>query len=170
MHETPEDLAALQALLDRSHEQGGPHYRSIVTDERRLTAEQIVERLQGMCLVVVATVTADGRPITGPYDGVFYRGAFHFGSSPESVRFRHLRQRPQVSVTHLPGEHLCVTVHGRAEFLDMAAPDQEGFRQALRDIYSPRYGDEWLESMLREGAAYVRVQADRIVTFNGEGL
>ena len=39
-----------------------------------------------MCLLVVATVTADGRPIAGPVDGIFYRGAFHFGTSPDAIR------------------------------------------------------------------------------------
>ena len=103
MHETPEDIARLQDLLDRSYAAGGPHLRSTITPERRLGAAELVERLQGMRLLVVATVTADGRPLTGPVDGIFYRGAFHFGSAPESIRLRHLRARPQVSATHLPG-------------------------------------------------------------------
>ena len=55
-----DDLAWLQELLDRSHAAGGPHLRSIITPERRLTAATLAERLQGMCLLVVATVTADG--------------------------------------------------------------------------------------------------------------
>ena len=44
-----------------------------------------------MRLLALATVTADGRPIVGPVDGIFYRGAFWFGSAPDSVRFRHIR-------------------------------------------------------------------------------
>ena len=47
-----------------------------------------------MCLLALATVTADGRPIVGPVDGIFYRGSFHFGSAPDSVRFRHIRPAP----------------------------------------------------------------------------
>src|SRR4051794_27122928 len=112
MHETPEDLAALQAVLDASYERGGAHLLGIHTPERRLDGAGIAERLQGMVLLTLATSTADGRPITGPVDGIFYRGAFHFGSSPLSVRFRHIEARPQVSATHLPGEELAVTVHG----------------------------------------------------------
>src|SRR3982750_1195447 len=109
MHETPEDLAALQDLLDRSYDAAGPHLRRIITPERRLTAEEVSERLTGMCLLALATATADGRPILGPVDGIFFRGAFHFGSSAESVRFRHIRARSHVSATHLPGEELSVT-------------------------------------------------------------
>jgi hypothetical protein len=53
-------------------------------------------------------------------------------------RFRHLRQRPEVSATHLPGEHLAITVHGTAEMIDVDAPEHAEFRQALLDIYLPR--------------------------------
>src|SRR6185437_12080408 len=76
VHETPEDIRALQELLDRSYEAAGAHLRSINTPERRVTAEDLVGQLTGMCLLVVATVTADCRPIAGPLDGIFYRGAF----------------------------------------------------------------------------------------------
>jgi hypothetical protein len=119
MYETPADIAAMQDLLDRSHTAAGPHLQRIITPERRLSAEQVAERLTGMRLLALATVTADGRPIVGPVDGIFFRGAFHFGSAPDSVRFRHIGVRPQVSATHLPGEELAVTVHGRAAMIDV---------------------------------------------------
>jgi nitroimidazol reductase NimA-like FMN-containing flavoprotein (pyridoxamine 5'-phosphate oxidase superfamily) len=163
MHETPEDLAALQALLDRSYEGAGPHLLAIHTPERRLSAEQVAERLQGMRLLALATVTADGRPIVGPVDGIFLRGAFHFGSSPDSVRFRHIRKRPQVSATHLPGEELAVTVHGRATPVDVNAEEGAELRQTLLDIYLPRYGDSWLKIL--EGGAFARIDAERMFTF-----
>ena len=162
MHETPDDLAALQDLLDRSYDQAGPHLRRIITPERRLTAEQVSQRLMGMRLLALATVTSDGRPIVGPVDGIFFRGAFHFGSSPDSVRFRHIRARPHVSATHLPGEELAVTVHGRAAVVDV----REGpFRQALLDVYVPRYGPEWEHDFLDSGPLYARIEADRMFTF-----
>src|SRR5918912_1621837 len=151
MHETPDDIAALQQVLDRSYAGAGRHLLGIHTPERRLTAEQVCERLTGMRLLALATVTADGRPIVGPVDGIFYRGAFHFGSAPHSVRFRHIRARPQVSATHLPGEELAVTVHGRAVPVDVTG----GFRQALLDVYVPRYGPEW-ERFLDSGSIYAR--------------
>jgi hypothetical protein len=163
MHETAEDLAALQELLDRSYAAAGPHLLRIHTPERRLTAEQVVERLTGMCLLALATVSADGRPLVGPVDGIFFRGAFHFGSSPDSVRFRHIAARPWVSATHLPGEELAVTVHGRAERVDVSSG---AFRQTLLDIYTPRYGDEWGESFLDSGPVYARIDAERMFTFS----
>jgi uncharacterized pyridoxamine 5'-phosphate oxidase family protein len=163
VHETPEDLAALQELIDRSYASAGDHLLRIHSPERRLSAEQLAERLQGMCLLSLATVTADGRPIVGPVDGIFYRGAFHFGSSPDSVRFRHIAKRPQVSATHLPGEELAVTVHGRAVPVDTSSG---GFRQAVLDIYVPRYGESWVDDILDAGSIYARIDADRMFTFH----
>jgi nitroimidazol reductase NimA-like FMN-containing flavoprotein (pyridoxamine 5'-phosphate oxidase superfamily) len=164
MYESSADVAALQRLLDQSYAEAGPHLLRIHTPARRLGAEQVVERLTGMCLLALATVTADGRPIVGPVDGIFYRGAFHFGSSPDSVRFRHIHTRPQVSATHLPGEELAVTVHGRAVPLDLRSEEEAGLRQALLDIYVPRYGPEW-EDFLDSGPVYARIDAERMFTF-----
>lgn len=169
MHETDEDLAVLQALIDRSYETAGPHLLRIHDPARRMSAAQVAERLTGMVLLVLATVTADGRPITGAVDGVLYRGQLHFGSSPDSVRMRHLRDRPQVSATHLPSEELAVNVHGRAVVVDVGAAEHRGFRQTLLDIYVPRYGPEWETSFLDAGPVYARIEAERMFTFCMEG-
>ncbi len=165
MHETLADLAALQHLLDRSYAAAGRHLRSIITPERRLSAGQVADRLTGMRLLALATVTADGRPIVGPVDGIFFRGAFHFGSSPDSVRFRHMRNRPQVSATHLPGEELAVTVHGRALPIDIHSDAEAELRQTLLEVYIPRYGPQW-EEFLDSGPVYARIDADRMFTFH----
>jgi hypothetical protein len=165
VHESPDDLAALQALLERSYATAGAHLLSIHTPDRRLDAEQVAARLTGMCLLALATTTADGRPIVGPVDGIFYRGSFHFGSAPDSVRFRHIGKRPQVSATYLPGEELAITVHGRAVAVDVHDHENAGFRRTLLDIYVPRYGPEW-EDFLNSGPAYARIAADRMFTFS----
>jgi hypothetical protein len=165
VHETPEDLAALQELLDHSYERAGQHLRRIITPERRLTAEEVSARLVGMCLLALATSTRDGRPVVGAVDGIFFRGAFHFGSAPDSVRFRHIRARPHVSATHLPGEELAVTVHGRAEPVDVA---RGPFREALLEVYVPRYGPGWEHDFLDSGPVYARIAPDRMFTFHME--
>jgi Pyridoxamine 5'-phosphate oxidase len=160
VHETADDIRALQDLLDRSYASAGSHLRSITTPERRVGAEELVQRLTGMCLLVVATVTADCRPIAGPLDGIFYRGAFHFGTAPNSVRYRHLLKRPQVSATHMPREEFAVNVHGHA----VPATVTGGFRETLLEVYVPRYGPEW-EQFLDSGPVYMRIDAARMFTF-----
>jgi nitroimidazol reductase NimA-like FMN-containing flavoprotein (pyridoxamine 5'-phosphate oxidase superfamily) len=163
--ETNEDLSNLQRLLNDSYAAGGAHLREVITQERRLDAAALCAELIGMRLLVLATVTADGRPITSPVDGIFYRGSFYFGSSPESIRFKHINHRPAVSATHLPGEELAVTVHGTAERIDVGAPEHQGFRETLLGIYTPRYGAEW-ETFLNSGPVYARINATRMFTFS----
>ena len=69
-----EDLEQLQDLLDRSYSTGGTHLQRVITPERRLTAVELVSRLEGMCLLTVATVTAAVAP-----------GAFGIGTLSATV-------------------------------------------------------------------------------------
>ncbi len=169
MHETTEDIEALQALLDRSLAGAGSHLAGILTPELAFSARELCARLTGMTLLALATVSADCHPLVGPVDGIFYRGSFYFGSSPDSVRFRHIRRQPAVSATHVPGEHLAVTVHGTAVMVDVNQPEHKGFRQALLDIYVPRYGSSW-ESVLDSAAIYAHIEAAKMFTFDGSSL
>jgi hypothetical protein len=164
VHERPEDLGELQRTIDASFAAAGRHLLDVAAPGRRLDAEQLAVRLTGMRLLVLATSTRDGRPINGPVDGIFYRGRFHFGSAADSLRFRHLRERPAVSATHLPDESMAVTVHGEAELIDIHAIDHAELKQTLLDIYVPRYGEEWTE-MLDGGALYARINPHRILTY-----
>jgi hypothetical protein len=155
----------LQELMDRSAAGAGSHLRGIITGERRLTARQVCQRLQGMRLLVVATVTADGRPPAGPVDGYFLHGSFYFGSGRDSVRMRHLAARPAVSASYVAGEELAVTVHGQAELFDVLDPAHGELRQAMLDHYLPKQGPEfetWLDQSDPIGA---RIAAEKIFTF-----
>jgi hypothetical protein len=164
MHETAADLARLQVLLDRSYAAAGPHLREVITPERRVAAADLSARLQGMCLLVLATSTVDGRPINGPVDGFFYRGDWYFGSSAMSLRFRHIERGSHVSATHMPAEEFSVSTHGRASLIDAVAADDGGFRRVLLDYYGSRF--DHAEAILDDpGVAYARIEADRMFTF-----
>ena len=168
MFETPEELDNLQQLLDRSMAGAGEHLRGIITGERRLSAAELAGRLQGMRLLTVATVTADGRPLAGPVDGYFLHGTFWFSSGRNSVRMRHLAVRPAVSATYLPGEELAVTVHGLAELFEMRDPAGAELRQAMLDWYVPRQGPEfetWLDAL---DAVAARIAPAKMFTFSVE--
>jgi hypothetical protein len=166
MLETPEEVDGLQKLLDRSAAAAGPHLRGIISDDRRLSAAAVCQLLQGLRLLVVATVTADGRPLAGPVDGYFLHGSFYFSSGRDSVRMRHLAVRPGVSATYLPGENLALTVHGRAELFDVNDPARGDLRQAMLDHYLPLQGpgfQTWLDQADGVGA---RIVADKMFTFS----
>lgn len=163
MHETPEDLARLQALLDASHAAAGDHLRSIFSDERRVAAAGLPARLGGVQVTHLATVTARGEPRVAPVDGLFYRGWLHVGTAPGAMRARHLRARPQCSASIAHGEEFAVVLHGRAAELDLDAPEHEG----LRGYYTEVYGDGW--EAFRQGNPYWRVEPERLFSFGGVG-
>jgi hypothetical protein len=81
---------------------------------------------------------------------------------------RHLAARPAVSATHLPGEELAVTVHGRAELFDLRDPAHSELRQAMLDHYLPRHGpvyETWLDQLDAVGA---RIAAEKMFTFSAQ--
>ncbi len=124
-HHTDADVAWLQDMMDASYAAAGEHLRGIHTPEARVSAEDLVRRLPAMHVMVVATVSADGRPLTGPVDSFLHHGRVHFGTAENAVRARHLAVRPSVSVTFVDGERLVLTVHGRARRLDLAGRDRD---------------------------------------------
>jgi hypothetical protein len=166
MYETPEEMDHLQGLLDGSMAGAGPHLRSIITDDRRLGASELCATLRSMCLLVLSTATADGRPLAGPVDGHFLHGSFHFSSGRNSVRMRHLATRPAVSAVYLPGEGLAVTVHGRAELFELSDPACNYFRQAVLDYYVPKQGPEFQSWLDRSDSLGARIEAEKMFTFH----
>jgi general stress protein 26 len=127
MHETPDEIASLQRLIDDSHGRATEHLRGIINDERTLSAANVVGLLTGMKVLSVATVTARGEPRVSAMDGHFLHGTWTFGTSRSSAKARHLAARPAVSVAHVDGEDLAVFSHGRVVELadeELAAVDQ----------------------------------------------
>ena len=135
VHETPADLTVLQRLLDRSYTNIGEHMRTIHTPERRVAASDLARVLRGVRVLDLATVTAACEPRVSPVDGLFFRGRVYFGSAHESVRFRHLRARPQVSACHTIGETFATIVHGRAVEVDVRAPEQRELLAYIVEVY-----------------------------------
>lgn len=154
----PEDLERLQRLLDQSHARAGSHLRSIFSEERRASAAEVADRLTGVRIISLATVTSAGEPRVGPVDGLFYRGRFHFGTSEEAVRIRNIRRNPAVSAAYTEGEQFAVIVHGNAVELDRADPGNAGFWEYCREVY-PDW-DHWASE-----SPYAVVVADRAFSF-----
>ncbi len=174
MFETQADLEALQALIDRSYAAAGPHLLRIHDPQRRPSAEELAERLTGMRLLVLATVTADGRPITGPVDGIFHRGAWHFGSAGRLDALPP-HPRPAAGERHPPPGRGVRGHRARARRFrwTSALPSTRALRENLLQIYVPRYGPEWEHDFLdaRSSASgsdppqYARIEAERMFAF-----
>ena len=145
MHETASDLAVLQQLLDASYGRIGEHMRSIHTPERRVAASDLARVLRGVRVLDLATVTAECEPRVSPVDGLFFRGRFYFGSGEESMRFRHIRRRSQVSACHTIGETFAAIVHGRAVEIDVRSAEQRPFLEYVHEVY-PEWEEWYAES------------------------
>lgn len=154
MRETPEDIRRLQDLIAVSYARAGEHLTSIHTPAARISAEQLVRRLDGMRVFVVATTTSDGRPRTGPVDTFLYRGLLRFGTSATAMRARHLARSAAVSATYVEGEKLVVTAHGTVRAMDMSGADAD-FGEFLRDHYGLATYDEFLD-----GSPYYAIEAE----------
>jgi len=163
MHETDQDLEWLQRLLDESHRGAGAHLRAIFDEKSRIPAAELPALLRGVQVLNLATVTQDCRPLVTPVDGLFYRGRFYFGSSPDSVRFRHIAHRPQVSASHTRGEDIAIVVHGTATVIDLSQPANQGFQTYRREVYVPLYGEGYGTD--GDGSRYARIDPDRMFTF-----
>jgi hypothetical protein len=145
MKETREEVGELQQLLDAAYERSTAHLQNIITDQRRLTAADVVQVLQGMCTLNLATVTAQGEPRISAVDGHFLHARWVFTTSGTAAKALHLRARPAASISYVDGERIGVFSHGRVEFLTPEHPEFAAIEEHLVNHYgsSPSsWGDE----------------------------
>lgn len=161
MHETPEDAAHLQALLDRSIERAGAFLRSsFEMPEHSLSAAQLTRYLVGKQNVALATTTAKGAPRVAPIGLFFYRGQFFIPTVATAARTRMVAARPAVSLTHFVGDDLAIIAHGTATIIPVDHPAFAGL-EAIQRAASPSGQSlrDWGEGV------YLRVEAETLVTF-----
>ncbi|WP_256837808.1 pyridoxamine 5'-phosphate oxidase family protein [Ornithinimicrobium faecis] len=123
MKETPEEIAALQTLMDTSRAGSTSHLREIISGDHLLTAAQVVGALEGMRVLSLATVTARGEPRVSAVDGHLLHGQWTFGTDGRAAKAKHLEARPSVSLAHVDGERLGVFCHGQAIRLSPGDPE-----------------------------------------------
>lgn len=147
MLETPEEVARLQSLLDRSAASAGPHLRSMFGDEHRMTASELIDALPGLVEVHLAVVTGDGAPLVAPVDAILCKGELWIGLPGASVRSRLLRRDPRVSLSYTAGDTALI-VHGTFE--EVAAADATAYAALARRLYIEQYGDWFAEVLDRK--------------------
>lgn len=135
MLETDAELTALQDLLDRSFAASGTHLKSIVTGERRLTAVQVANYLQGVKHVSFATVSRKGEPRVAPLDGWFLHGQFIVSTAGNAMRTRYVRRNPSVSLAHVVGDDIGIWVHGTARFATRGDPLVDDYDRLATEAY-----------------------------------
>lgn len=158
MHETPEELEELQALIDRSMDGMAEHMARIFTPGLRLSARQVVAYVSGTTQLAVATVTEKGEPRVSPVDAFFYRGRFWFGTSPRSRRAVHLRARPAVSATYFVGDELAIVVHGTAAIVERDDAGAKEVDEAATAVFG------WSPFAAGPGAIMIRIDPTSMYT------
>jgi hypothetical protein len=158
MRETPDELAELQALLDRSFDRASEHLKSIMEPHRRLSAERLVADLPSPAVLNIATVTAGGAPRISAVDGHFFHGHWYFTTAADSPKARQLRARPAISASYTPRDGYGVFCHGRVTELGPG-----GERQMIADHFVETYGMS--PDDLTDDAFYARIDADWLVGF-----
>ena len=104
-----------------------------------MSACEVSETLTGVCVLNLATVNAANQPRVSPVDGLFLGGHFWFGSSHDSLRFKHIRGNPNISAAYTVGEEISVVVHGVAHEIDTSTGDFERLHEYCREVYGPKY-------------------------------
>jgi hypothetical protein len=159
MHETPEDMERLQALLSRSIERAGAFLRrSFEMPEHSLSVGQLVQYLQGIQNVALATVTAKGEPRVAPIGSLFFRGRFHIPTVTTAARTRMVAARPALSLTHFDGNDLAIIAHGSATLIPADHSDFAPL-EAMQRAASGSSVNDWGEGV------YLRVEAETLVTY-----
>jgi hypothetical protein len=167
VRETPEELDALQALLDASLSLSTAHLRSIFTD-RTLTAKQLTQILNGMCTLAVATVTAKGEPRISGADGHFLHGRWCFGTARSAAKARHFAARPVASVAHMRGEELGVFAHGTVETLNPKDGEPSADWPELLAYFKDFYGADAFD--WDDEVVYYRLQPHWMTVYAPESI
>ncbi len=141
--ETPAEIEQLQLLLDRSDADAGKHLRLIFGGANRLSADDLVAKLDGIFEMHLATLTSNGAPLVAPIDAVLLHGKVFFSVAGTAVRSQLLRHDPRVSASYTDGSFAFI-VHGNVvEIADDSEAAKE-FLEVARELYVAMYGPGWI--------------------------
>jgi len=97
---TAEELAALQALLDRSTQTASPAVGdSVGSADRQMTAAELVEFWRGTGLVAMTTVGPQGQPHSAPVHARLEGTTLRLVIYENTIRRRDLATNPRVAFT-----------------------------------------------------------------------
>ncbi len=97
---TAEELAALQALLDRSSATASPAVGdSVGSPDRQMTAAELVEFWRGTGLVAMTTVGPQGQPHSAPVHARLEGATLRLVIYENTVRRKDLATNPRVAFT-----------------------------------------------------------------------
>ena len=111
-----------------------------------------------MPTVVLSTVSSKGEPRTAPISAAFYRGQFYVPTVAASLRTKHVKKNPAVSLSLYDGNDVAIVVHGFANVI-AAEDDQFGPLDAIQREVFGTSTTEWGEGV------FIEVKAERFYSF-----
>ena len=112
---TAEELAALQAIIDKSTRTATASVaESIAYPPRQMTAAEVVEFWRGVRLVAMTTVGPKGQPHTAPVHAEICGPVLRVVIYDDTVRRVDIRTNPRVSFTTWSPDGGAAIVYGRA--------------------------------------------------------
>jgi hypothetical protein len=112
---TREDLAALQALIDRSTRTATPSVAdSVAYPARQMTAAELVDFWRSQRLVAMATVGPAGQPHIAPVHAELTGTTLRLVVYDDTVRRRDLARNPRVAFTTWAPDGAVAILYGRA--------------------------------------------------------
>jgi hypothetical protein len=143
VRETSAEIENLQQLLDESDANAGEHLRLNFGGANRLSATELVAKLDGIFEMHFATLTREGAPIVAPIDGIFLHGKVFLSVAATAVRSRLLRRDPRVSASYTDGSFAFI-VHGQAVEMPDESDAAREVLEVARELYVAMYGPGWI--------------------------
>ncbi len=110
-----DDLAALQALIDRSVRTATPSVAdSVAFPDRQMTAVELVAFWKDVRLVAMATVGARGAPHVAPVHATLEGTTLRLVVYEDTIRRRDVASNPRVAFTTWRADGAVVIAYGRA--------------------------------------------------------
>lgn len=108
----------------------------------------------------MATVSSRGEPRVAPIDAVFYHGDFCLSTDSRSLRARHLRRRPALSLTYFESADPAIIVHGRARFIERKEEDFDSLDLEWRKAYGKSITE------LSDSVVFIRVKPEIMLAYS----
>jgi hypothetical protein len=115
VNETPETLARLQEILDKSAATAGPAVkRNFIGGGWAMSAEEFVAFWDRGPMASISTVSERGEVHAAPLEPRLVDGCFYIPTFPDSQRLRDHRANPRCAIAAWDGPYRAVIVYGTA--------------------------------------------------------
>ncbi len=118
MDESPETIANLQALIDRSYATAGPVIRRGHPPNWRMSATEFVGFWTEGRMASVSTTSASGAVHVAPFDPTLCNGRFYLRTGRDSERLKDHLANPRCAISSWEGPYRTVVVYGTARITD----------------------------------------------------